>query len=291
MVDLWLLQDAGRRRARVRRGASVGGLVLAAGLASGVQSDPWADQVIGYEPGAGPVPGFDDPQAALGSPERFTGEGSGFPGVVSPFNPPFDTNEIVSIGEGGHLTLAFDEPIRDRPGNRFGVDLIVFGNGGFIDTDFPAGRVGSPPGTFGFDSIDVEVSADGDTFVPLGSFTEGLFPTLGFADSGAFDSVPGSLPTDFTRPVDPSLTLDDFAGRSLPEIVSLYDGSGGGTPIDISGSGLSEVSFMRISVADDGDAGTALNAEIDAIATVPAPGVTAFGWAAWMVLGGRRRRR
>src|SRR5215216_4313944 len=64
----------------------------------------YAAQVISYNQGATPSTGFTTASAALGEPERFTGE-SVFPGVVSPFNPPFRSNEIVSVGEGGQLTL------------------------------------------------------------------------------------------------------------------------------------------------------------------------------------------
>jgi len=271
---------------------AVGALSLGAGAFGAVGeargADPWADTVVSYDEGSGVSPELTDPETALGSPERFTGEDTPFPSVVSPFSPPFAGDEIVSIGEGGQLTLAFDEPIADDPSNPFGADLIVFGNGGFVDVDFPNGRVGSPPVTFGLDQAQISVSADGMGFVPLGSFTEGFFPHLAFEDAGAFDEMPGRVPTSYTTPVDPSLTLDDFDGATLEEIRGLYAGSGGGTPIDIAGSGLPEVSFVRISVPDDGDPGTSLNAEIDAIATVPTPaGVAVFALAA----GGLARRR
>jgi hypothetical protein len=245
--------------------------------------DPWADRVVDFDSGANADPGFPDPSTALGAPERFTGEGSPFPGVVSIFSPPFGTDEIVSVGEGGALTVAFDEPIVDDPTHPFGVDLIVLGNGGFIDTAFPNGQIGDPPGTFGMDPMTVLVSQDGVTFVSLGEFTEGLFPTQGYLDSGPFDATPGTDPTDFTRPVDPSLTLDDFAGLTLAGALALYDGSGGGTPIDVGGTGLSEVNFVRIENRTPG-----VTVEIDAFAAVPEP-ATAGLLAA--VAGAALRRR
>ena len=64
----------------------------------------YAASVVSYSPGTTPAPGFTMSAAALGSPERFSGEGV-FPGVVSPFSPPFLNTEIVSVGVGGHLTL------------------------------------------------------------------------------------------------------------------------------------------------------------------------------------------
>lgn len=248
---------------------------------------PFASQVISYDPGSTAVPGFTDPTTALGSPERFTGEGV-FPGVVSPFNPAFGTDELVSIGEGGHLTLSFDRPIVNDPANPFGIDLIVFGNAGFADGSFPDGVVTDPAFAFGLDDMLIEVSADNITFVPLGLFTEGFFPTMGWLDGGAYDSTPGTIETDFTRAVDPSLTLGDFAGLDLSQIRGLYAGSGGGTGIDIASSGLAAISFVRISVLDDGNASTALNAEVDALAIVPPP---ASAWAIGLGLAGLGRRR
>jgi outer membrane protein assembly factor BamB len=233
--------------------------------------DPWADRVVAFESGTTPTPGYDDSQTVIGSPERFTGEGV-YPGVVSIFNPPWGTDEIVSIGEGGYLVVEFDEPILEDPDHPFGVDLIIFGNGGFVDEDWPNGRIGSPPAMFGTDDMLVSISTDGEEFVELGLFAEGLFPAQGYLDSGPYDGTPGMLLTDLTLPVDPALTLADFAGLTYAEALALYDGSGGGTPIDIAASGLEEVRLVRIDVLDDGNPDTELNAEIDAFAAVPEPG-------------------
>jgi len=88
-----------------------------------------------------------DEIVTLGAPERFTGEGI-FEGVVSPFNPAYGTDEIFSMGRGGFLVVEFDEAVEDDPRNPFGIDLIVFGNAGFIDAAYPAGIVGGL-GAFG----------------------------------------------------------------------------------------------------------------------------------------------
>lgn len=248
---------------------ALGALVVAPARAGLL--DPWADAVVSYDPGETPASGFTDPSAALGEPSRFTDDPS-FPSVVSIFSPPFLPEQIVSVGEGGWLVVEFFEPIVDDPGHRFGIDLIVFGNGGFIDTDFPNGRIGDPPGTFGLDDLYLSFSPDGHTWVDYPTvLTEGLFPTQGYLDSGPFDGEPGSVPTDFTRPVDPTLTLEDFAGLSLDEALALYDGSGGGTPVDLGLTGLSEARFVRVFMPDDGDPTTSRNVEIDGFAAVPEP--------------------
>jgi hypothetical protein len=247
----------------------------------------FATSVAGYDAGSAVGSGFNDPGSAIGSPERFTGEtdfGGLFQAVVSPFSPAFGTDEIVQIGDGGFLTLEFDEPITNDASHPFGVDFIVFGNGGFADDDFDNGTIGDPAATFGLGEMLVEVSDDGTTFHSLGSFTEGLYPAMGYVDAGPFDTTPGSVWTDFQQSLDPALTLADFAGMTYDQLLTLYDGSGGGTPVDIAASGLSEVSFVRFSVPGSG------TVEIDAVSRVPEP--TAIGF---LLLGGlaafRRARR
>lgn len=236
--------------------------------------DSYADEVVSYDAGSTPIPGYTDPQTVVGSPTRFSGESFGFPCVVSPFSPPFEPDEFVSIGEGGQITLRFEEPIRNDAANLFGVDLIAFGNGGFADFDYPNGVNGAPPVTFGVDAnMRVSISADGvDFFLVGGDFSEGFFPADGYLDGGPYDTSPGTVLSDFGKPVNPALTLDDFAGLSLSQIRTLYDGSGGGTPIDIAAAGLAEASFVRIELLDDGDANTSLNVEVDALSAVPEPG-------------------
>ena len=60
--------------------------------------------------------------------------------------------------------------------------------------------------------------------------------------------------------------LSDFADLSFEEIISLYNGSGGGVGIDIASTGLSSASFVRF-LYESGEA-----FEIDAVAVVPNPG-------------------
>lgn len=245
--------------------------------------DPFADRVIDVDFGAGGAPGYDNPFTVLGSPERFTGEGI-FPGVVSAFNPAFGMDEIISLGMGGFITVLFDTPVRNDPANPFGIDLLVFGNTGFIDADFPNGIVG---GLFGNDGGAVEVSADGNNwFLIDGVAADGMFPTIGYLDSGPYDQRPGNRPTDFTLPVNPSLTFDDFNGLTYQRVLDLYAGSGGGTGIDIGAVGLDEISFVRISY------GGSNNIEIDAfvdVAAVPAPGALAL-LTAGLAIRSRKRR-
>ncbi len=252
-------------------------------------STPWAVGVESFDAGVGAAPGYTDPTSTLGPAERFTGESFSADSVVSPFSPAFGTDELFSIGEGGHLTLRLGEAAVDRPGHAFGVDLILFGNGGFVSGEFAGQAPGTVAGTFSVNEVEFEVSQDGTNFVPLGTVREGAMPAMGYLDGGRFDTTPGSVLTDQRKAVDPSLTPADFAGLDLAGVRSIYNGSAGGTGIDISGSGLGEVWYVRISVPDDMDALTTLKSEIDAVIVVP--GIGTAGVLGLGVLGAGRRRR
>src|SRR2546421_6409837 len=101
--------------------------LLALALASFVISShasPFAEAVVSYNPGIGYVPHFTDASAALGEPSRINPYGE----PTDPFDPPYGTNQIVSIGAGGHLVVQFQRPIVNHPHNLYGLDFIIFGN-------------------------------------------------------------------------------------------------------------------------------------------------------------------
>lgn len=251
--------------------------------APALASDPWADRVISFSAGTGGSDGYLLASSALGSPTRFTGASLGFPSAVTPFSPPFETTDIVSLGIDGQITVAFDEPVTNDAANPFGLDLLVFGNSFYYDADWPNGRVGGFAGEGGV----IEVSADGRDWhtIPLLAADAG-FPTLGYLDLATpYSDTPGVIESDFTRPVDPSF---DASGKTYPEIVAAYNGAGGGLGVDLSSVGLDSISFVRVR-NPDGLGGTP---EIDAfvdVSPIPAPGsltLVAIG-----LLGGARAMR
>jgi hypothetical protein len=224
--------------------------------------DPFADAVESYVAGVNPTPGYTNASVALGSPERFSGEGFD-PGAVTMLAPAWRPNEIVSIGAGGELTLRFNTPITDAPLNPFGIDLIVFGNALF--TEGPGDTIANPAGVFDEGGC-IEVSADGVAWTAVeGVSADGLFPTEGWTDLVEPHSAqPGDVPANFTRPVDPALTPADFAGLPYAQAVRLYRGAGGGAGVDLGPLGLSSVTYVRIVVG----AGAITAPEIDAVADV-----------------------
>jgi len=220
----------------------------------------YADAVISYTAGSGANANFINPSAALGAPSRINPFGE----TVDPFDPPYGTNQIVSLGAGGSLTLRLDTPVANDPSHPFGADFIIFGNAGFVITngDFSGGGItdgalfGNNPNVGG---TLVSVSVDGVNFFRLdpsrAPVVDGLYPP----DANGNPQVP----------VNPALVRGDFAGRDLGGIRLNYNGSAGGTPFDlddaIDGSGnhvnLPGASFVRIDVLQG-------VSEIDALSVV-----------------------
>ncbi len=266
--------------------------VLVAAIATTASASSFATSVLSYDAGSNAVAGYSDASTALGSAERFTGEGI-FPSGVTPFNPAWGTDELVSVGSGGHLSLGFNTAITNNAAHAFGVDLIIFSNAGFADTTWTdadpsndgTGFTGSNPFIFGSGgAATVQVSADGINWITATTTTLDLFPTLGYSDFvDATPFSPGSVESDFTLALDPSLTALDFADMSFTDLRDFYNGSGGGVGIDIASTGLSSASFVRF-VNNSGEA-----FEIDAVAVVPAPGALMIG--SMFGLGMTRRRR
>jgi len=265
---------------------------LIATVAATSSASVFATSVLSYDAGSNPVAGYNDASTALGSAERFTGEGI-FPSGVTPFNPAWGTDELVSVGSGGHLSLGFSTAITNNASHAFGVDLIIFSNAGFADTTWTdadpsndgTGFTGANPFIFGAGgAATIQVSTDGIQWFTATTTTLDLFPTLGYSDFvDATPFSPGSVESDFTKALDPSLSAADFANMSFTDLRDFYNGSGGGVGIDIASTGLSSANYVRF-VNNSGEA-----FEIDAVAVVPAPAVlltaSIFG------LGMTRRRR
>ncbi len=256
--------SAGGVQVAWRRGAAASVLLVSA---STFGQSPFAANVVQYVPGAGVPAGYDDAEAALGIPSRYTSDPL-FPGAVTPFSSPYLPSQICSVGEGGRLVVEFASPVRDDPANPFGIDLLVFGNSFFIDVAWPSGTVG---GLFNDGGL-VEVSLDGKSFVAVPSIeADGLFPTMGYRDTGPYPIEPGLEETDFTKPVDPAMG-PMLIGLSYEQVVEAYAGSGGGAGIDLATVGLVEIRFVRITVPK----GAGVTVEIDGFADVSPEGEAAF---------------
>ena len=244
-------------------------LALVAGSAfQTLAAIPGASQVLNYQSGILPsnLKGFTNTQAVLGTPSAVT-EGP-FGGPVDPFNPPYLTSQLISIGQGGNLTVQLEPPARNDASHPFGLDFIIHGNAGFTITngDYAGGGVtdGSLFGQAKKGSIRIWVSPDNVVFYELKSDqlpeADSYFPTDGAGLAG--------------QPVDPKLTKNSFAGLNLAGIRSEYAGSAGGAGYDLDWAvdaqgkpaSLPSIQFVRLEVVS-GDI------DVDAFAVVPSPSV------------------
>lgn len=237
-------------------------VTLCLGTASG--GSLFADRVISYEPGVGAAARFQDPRSALGAPSHANPFGED----TDPFNPPYGTNQLVSIGAGGWLVLQFHTPLLNHPLHPHGLDFTIFGGAGFIITNE------FDPVTFdwiGIPATDGSLFAQNPGATRISVSRDGLtYYELDPLLAPAADSFP---PTDGSGdafiPVSPGLSAVDFAGATLDDIRTLYAGSAGGASFDISWARdpqgrpvfLPEINFIRVDVLSG-------KAEIDAVATV-----------------------
>lgn len=224
-----------------------------------------AAEVVDYQPGSGVSPSLTVPAAVLSLPSASTGADAA-DGNFSPFNPHYRPGEIVQIGHGGHLTVRLERFVRVEPGL---FHLGVWENVFLVATS--EGLVSEPPGLFGLDSAVVEVSANGVDFVNVGTVTFTGFGNFWVDSASAYSKTGGTLRADFGRPF-----IGDHAmlgGASYAQVLEFLDGTGGGTWVDLSSSGLDAVGWVRFSGVAEG-----LTLEIDAVTinTALAGGPTAI---------------
>jgi len=245
-------------------------------FAPAAQAAVSAAEVLSYD--AGLATGFTNPAASLGQPVGDTTFGA-----LTPFNPPFSEQHIVIVGSGGHLTLRLSSPVSAAGA---GPEVGVFSNNGLVDVSpNGTGVAGTPAGTFSPPGrAVVSVSEDGRTFVPLDDEAVTFAnPTNYYTDVRIenYWAPLGSATADFSRPF--TGTLSDFGGLTYEQIVALLDGSAGGTWLDVSGTGLSSVQYVRFDVPQ----GSRL--VVDAVTAVPEPSMGALLALPLMALVRRRR--
>jgi len=147
---------------------------------------------------------------------------------------------VVTLGPGSSIIVGFDHKVLDEPDNPYGIDLIVFGNAAFTaqsvvepNSYMDNLQISSPALIIG-EKVRVEVAPYfGGPWLAFsrGPWGDNLFPTNRFA----WDSVNKNWgqPLNPLKPVNPNLKLSDFAGLTVSQAISLYDGSAGGTGFDL----------------------------------------------------------
>jgi hypothetical protein len=240
----------------------------------------FADNVVSYSSGTGFAAGYTNPAVALGQPNPNTPFGP-----VMPFNPPFASSEMVSLGVNGSLTVSFLTPILNNPSNPFGLDFIIYGSAGFVDNDYPNSVTDPLASMFSNNTgaTRVSVSSDGINFFTLNPslapVVDGLFPTDGAGTFGL--------------PVNPLLGPGDLGNLTLAQLRALYGGSAGGTGFDLAWAvdnsnqpvNLPSITQIRVDVLSG-------RSEIDGFAAVvPEPTIWTFALMSVAFLYRRRALR
>ncbi len=220
-----------------------------------------ATSVVSYAPGDA-LAGYQNTSAVLGGITSDTGPTY----AVNPFNPPFAPEDILVIGEGGHLVLELSQEI---PAN--GRHLGVFTNVGYIDVSAGGtGLTSNPVMTFSdpqFPSAIVSVSYDGINWQPLNGGAAITFtnPTNYYLDTDIVDYAQplGSVVASSSKPFLGS--ADDLGGKTYGQIRTLLNGSAGGNWLDLTTTGLPAVNYVRFDVPQG--AGRMV---VDAVSGLPA---------------------
>jgi hypothetical protein len=246
-------------------------ILVLTGITRGASAD-WASEVIEYVRNNG-HPLYTNAVAALGPAARITPDSLGGTGDV-----PVRVNEgvwspeqIVSIGNGGHLILKMGQVITNDsdPWHPYGIDLIVYGNCFF--STLLSNQYALPWAYSHTDNAEIWVSnATSEWYRVEGVYADALMPTQSIDINGN--------PSDYLLPVNPALLTNDwFDGTwSYTNTVMTYEGAAGGAPIDLSnlvtadGTSTNLSSAMYVKLVDvSGE-----SSEIDAIArvrTIPEP--------------------
>lgn len=289
-----------RRRRRAIAAGSVGILAITSGANAAYTFDPndFAVEVVSSTN----LPGtslYNDPAAVLGRPTlRFNNSFSPTPDFrrTKLIEPAFNTGTsgekvITTFNIGQSVTVRMGRRVEDDPGNPFGIDFIVFGNafftgsGGFVSDTTDLNTFILSGGIFA-ENVRVSVSPDNLNWYSYATTGDGLFPTNSYvwdADTASWTDEE----LDPTKPVDPQLRNQSFAGLSAASVLALYDGSAGGAGFDLAESGFAWIEYVRF----DGISGFA-GGEIDAVADVraiPEPAtLAALGLAGVLLLRKRR---
>ena len=238
-------------------------------LGCNVLAGPFATQVVSYA-NLGDSP-YDSPDVALGQPALTLYDSWGNETVgISMVYGAWTEDAVVSLKDGGHLAVKFDQPITNNPLNPYGLDFTVFGNSfftgksGWVDgsTDMAAYQINSSGAVFGQGTgMTVSVSQDGQTWHTFESPLAGIYwPTQAFSRwdiaAGAWDQTSVS---DFTKPMNPNLMGEQFGNLTVAEALGLYEGSGGGRSFDIGALGLDWIQYVRVEGKGNVDAFAAVS--------------------------------
>lgn len=245
---------------------------------------------------------YNDPYAVLGKPSTmfynaWGGAGNRRVKLIEPaYNVGPDGEKLITtINTGQSIVVAFDHQVMDDPLNPYGIDFLVFGNSFFAGSGSASDATNlntfNISGSVFAEYMKISISQDGTNWYTYdnGPYGDAMFPTNAYL----WDSVNAcwtDTESDYTKPVDPSLTSADFAGTAA-HAVELYDGSAGGTGFDLAESDYSWIQYIKVEGVS-GFAGGEIDGFSDvAAAAVPEPGSLVAILSGLIGMGGLAIRR
>lgn len=164
-------------------------------------------------------------------------------------------NNGCGLKQGGQIVVEFAQAVSNDVRNPYGIDLLVHGNpflvggGGTVysNSNLEAYMLSAFGGTSVFGepvTVSVAQYAEGPWYTYTNGFGDTLWPTQPFQwDWVAHDWSCREM--DWTRPVDPSLGDRAITNVSAARVISLYDGSAGGTGFDLKETGFAWVKYVK----------------------------------------------
>lgn len=217
------------------------GILFVLGVASVCKAGALGLDVVSYSPGNADA-SYQNSTAALGALNGDTTYGG-----LNPFNPVFDSSQVVMVGAGGDLKIHLSSAISTA-----GRNLGVYTANGIMDVSADgSGQAGNPATLLSSPSMAViSVSKDGTHWFALNAGAPVTLdaPTNYYLDTeiSNYYQPLGTQTADEFKPW--SGSLSNLNGLSYDQIKQALGGSAGGNWLDLSGAGTDAINYVDFSV-------------------------------------------
>jgi hypothetical protein len=219
---------------------------------SGALATEFVSDVASYTEGTFATVGgahYTNTSAAVGQPSPIVGASTAFAGAMTPFNAHYEQDQLVAIGRGGQITLAFPQPVAVTNSPQ----IAIFTKIALFDDFYPSGATGNPARSDAMDEFGAERTAVvevGASLADMHSLGRVIFddPTNAYEDANdPYSYLPSasSQPADFGKPF--SGQPSDFSSKSFNQVLATLNGSAGGTWLTVpSNLGVSQIQYVRL---------------------------------------------